>query len=36
MRPGFFADPCKNSESAVRDRLLEAMAETDRKITDGG
>jgi hypothetical protein len=35
MRAGFFAEPCENSESAVRDRLLEAMAETERKITDG-
>jgi hypothetical protein len=32
MRPGFFSDPCKNSEPDVREKLLEALRETSDQI----
>jgi hypothetical protein len=35
MRPGFFADPCEAATPQIRGHMLEAMAETARKITDG-
>lgn len=35
MRPGFFADPCEKAAPGIRDHVLEAMAETARKIADG-
>ena len=35
MKPGFFSDPCEKAAPDIRDHVLEAMAETARKITDG-
>lgn len=35
MRRGFFSDPCEESAPDVRKQLLQAMADTDRKITGG-
>ena len=35
MRPGFFADPCKESAPDVRDQLMRALHETARKIAGG-
>lgn len=36
VRPGFFTDPVERCAPAVRDKILEAMRETSRKITTGG
>lgn len=33
MRPGFFDDACRDAAPDVRDRVMEALAETGRKIT---
>ena len=33
MRPGFFDDPCRDARPDIRDRVMEALAETGRKIT---
>ena len=33
MKPGFFSDPCEAAAPGIRDHVLEAMAETARKIT---
>jgi hypothetical protein len=35
MKPGFFSDPCKKAAPDIREKVLEAMAETSRKITGG-
>jgi hypothetical protein len=35
MKPGFFSDPCEKAAPDIREHVLEAMAETARKITDG-
>jgi len=35
MRPGFFTDPCEKAEPDIRDHVLQAMADTAGKITDG-
>lgn len=33
MRPGFFDDACKDAGPEVRDKVMQALAETARKIT---
>lgn len=33
MRPGFFSDACQQATPQVREKVLEALAETARKIT---
>ena len=35
MKPGWFSDPCEDAVPDIREHVLEAMAETARKITDG-
>ena len=35
MKPGFFTDPCEDAIPDIREHVLEAMAETARKITSG-
>lgn len=35
MKPGWFSDPCEKAAPDIRGHVLEAMAETARKITDG-
>jgi hypothetical protein len=35
MVPGFFAVPCRNATPAIREKVLEALTETARKITHG-
>jgi hypothetical protein len=35
MRPGFFSDPCKKATPQIREHVLAAMTETERKITRG-
>lgn len=35
MRPGFFSDPCKQATPQIRAKVLQALAETERKITEG-
>lgn len=35
MKPGFFSEPCEKAVPDIRDHVLEAMAETGRKIADG-
>jgi hypothetical protein len=36
MKPGWFSDPCEKAAPDIREHVLEAMAETARKISDGG
>ena len=36
MKPGFFSDPCKDETPEIRSKVLEALAETGRKITGHG
>ena len=33
MRPGFFSDPCEEAVPGFREKVLQAMSETARKIT---
>jgi hypothetical protein len=33
MKAGFFTDPCKKATPQIRARVLQAIAETDKKIT---
>lgn len=35
MKPGFFTIPCENATPAIREKVLEALTETARKITRG-
>jgi hypothetical protein len=35
MRAGFFSDPCQDAVPEVRAKILEAMADVERKITGG-
>ena len=35
MVPGFFSDPCEKATPAIREKVLEALTETARKITRG-
>jgi hypothetical protein len=35
MRPGWFSDPCERAVPEIRDHVLDAMAETARKVTGG-
>lgn len=35
MKAGFFSDPCQDSAPEVRAAILEAMAQTARKVTGG-
>ena len=35
MEPGFFTDPCKDAAPDIREKVLQALTETDRKITRG-
>lgn len=35
MVPGFFSDPCEKATPQIREKVLEALTETARKITDG-
>ena len=35
MRKWFFTDPCENAAPDVRDRLMQALKDTARKIADG-
>ena len=35
MTPGWFSDPCEEAIPDIREHVLEAMAETGRKITGG-
>lgn len=35
MRPGFFDDPCRDERPEIRDKVMQALAETARKITRG-
>lgn len=36
MRPGFFTDPCRDAAPQIRERVVQAITETDRKITGHG
>jgi hypothetical protein len=36
MKPGFFTDPCRDAAPDIREHLLQAIAETDRKIAGHG
>jgi hypothetical protein len=35
MRPGFFSDPCEKATPQIREHVLAALTETERKITGG-
>jgi hypothetical protein len=35
MKPGFFTDPCEKATPEIREHVLQALTETDRKITRG-
>jgi hypothetical protein len=35
MKPGFFSDPCAAATPQIREKVLEALTETARKITRG-
>jgi hypothetical protein len=35
MKPGFFTDPCVNATPAIREKVLESLTETARKIARG-
>lgn len=35
MRPGFFSDPCEKATPQIREKVLQALTETSRKITRG-
>jgi len=35
MRPGFFTDPCRGATPQIREKVLQALTETERKITRG-
>lgn len=35
MRPGFFSDACREETPQIREKVLEALTETGRKITRG-
>jgi hypothetical protein len=35
MKPGFFTDPCKRAAPQIREKVLQAITETARKITGG-
>ena len=35
MRPGFFTDPCEKAAPDIREHVLAALTETERKIADG-
>jgi hypothetical protein len=35
MRPGFFTDPCEKATPQIREHVLAALTETERKITGG-
>jgi hypothetical protein len=35
MKPGFFTDPCEQATPEIREHVLAALTETDRKITSG-
>lgn len=35
MRPGFFSGPCKDATPDIRAKVLQAIAETERQITEG-
>jgi hypothetical protein len=36
MRPGFFTDACKDAAPDIREKVLQALTETSRKITSSG
>jgi len=36
MKAGFFTDPCERATPDIRSKVLEAMTDTARKITEGG
>lgn len=36
MRAGFFSDACKDEAPQIRSKVLQALAETERKITESG
>jgi len=35
MRPGFFTDPCEKAAPDIREHVLAALTETEKKITGG-
>jgi len=35
MKPGFFTDPCRGATPQIREKVLQALTETERKITGG-
>lgn len=35
MRPGFFTDPCEKATPQIREHVLKALTETEKKITGG-
>jgi hypothetical protein len=35
MKPGFFTEPCEKATPEIREHVLAALTETDRKITSG-
>jgi hypothetical protein len=35
MRPGFFTDPCERATPQIREHVLAALTETEKKITSG-
>ena len=35
MRPGFFTDPCEEATPEIREHVLKALTETDRKLSGG-
>ena len=35
MVPGFFSDPCREATPQIREKVLEALTETARKIAEG-
>lgn len=35
MKPGFFTDPCEKATPQIREKVLEALTETARRITHG-
>jgi hypothetical protein len=36
MKAGFFTDPCRDATPQIRSKVLQAMTDTARKITEGG
>ncbi len=35
MKPGFFTDACQQATPQIRSKVLQAIAETERAITEG-